>query len=165
MDCDTVDFKHKCSNFDTNGDFCNLCQSLFSVNGLHQALDLSQGYLHYDLASLKKRERDSCPLCRAILGRFNGSRLYRRVFRESSVYVILRIQTQPKCNGLSRGSAGESPVHVLSISLHSPEFAGVVEDIRYELDIFAYEGLKTLSYTRIYAEDSYAIVFRTNTWG
>ncbi|OGM43806.1 hypothetical protein ABOM_007589 [Aspergillus bombycis] len=137
MDLDTVDLKHRCAEFDIDGDCCSSCKSALSVDGFRHMLEQSQGYLHSDLATLK--EKDSCPLCRVILGCFNGSRLYKRSFREESVNVILRIQARPKCNGLSQGSAGESPMHVLSISLHSIEFADVVSDINYELDIFAYE--------------------------
>lgn len=144
MDLDTIDLKRKCSDFDINGDLCDCSKSIFSADGLLQVLGPSHGYSHLDLATLKERERDGCPLCRAILGRFKDSRLYRRPFREESVNVVLRIWTQPKCNGLSQGSAGASPMHVLSISLHSLEFAKVVQDISYELDIFAYEGLRTL---------------------
>lgn len=147
MDLDTADFTHKCSEFDINGDYCDRCKSAFSMDGFRHILEPSQGFLHYDLATLKKREKDSCPLCRAIFGRFKGSRLYRRPFREESVDIVLRIQAQPNCSGLSHGSAGGSPMHVLSISLHSVEFAEVVQDINYELDIFAYEGLGICSYT------------------
>jgi hypothetical protein len=147
MDLDTVDFKHSCSEFDTNGDYCDRCESAFSADGFCQLLESSQGFLHYDLATLKGREEDRCPLCRALLGCFKGSRLHRRRFREDSVYIVLRIQARPTCNGLSRGDAGGSPMHVLSISLFSVEFADVVQDIEYELDIFAKEGLKIRSYT------------------
>ncbi|KFY28371.1 hypothetical protein V491_00499 [Pseudogymnoascus sp. VKM F-3775] len=139
MDSDLVDFEHKCSEFDTNGDFCDRCNSAFSANGFYQLLESSQGFLHYDLATLKGRGEDRCPLCRALLGSLKGSRLYRRNFRDDSVYVVLRIQARPTCNGLSRGDAGGSPMHVLSISLTSVEFADVVQDIKYELDIFAKE--------------------------
>jgi len=38
-------------------------------------------------------------------------------------------------------------MHVLSISLTSVELADVVQDIEYELDIFAEEGLELRSYT------------------
>jgi hypothetical protein len=147
MDLDTVDFKHNCSEFDTNGNYCDRCDSAFSADGFFQLLESSRGFLHYDLATLKGRQEDSCPLCRALLGRFKGSRLYRRRFREDSVYVVLRIQARPTCNGLTRGDAGGSPMHVLSISLTSVEFADVVQDIEYELDIFAKEGLEICSYT------------------
>lgn len=85
MDLDTVDLKRNCSEFDINGDYCDRCKSAFSVDGFRQVLEPSQGFLHYDLATLKKREKDSCSLCRAILGRFKGNRLYRRPFREESV--------------------------------------------------------------------------------
>ncbi|KAF5866564.1 hypothetical protein ETB97_011449 [Aspergillus alliaceus] len=137
MDLDTVDFKHCCSEFDIDGDCCSSCKPALSADGFRHMLEQSQGYLHSDLATLK--EKNGCPLCRVLLGCFNGSRLYNRSFREESVKVVLRIQARPRCNGLNQGSAGESPMHVLSISLYSIEFAEVIKDIYYELDIFAYE--------------------------
>ena len=146
MDLDIVDFKHNCSEFDINGDCCDRCKSAFSLGGFRQILEPSPGFLHYNLATLKKREGDSCPLCRAILSRFKGSRLYRRPFREESVDVVLRIEARQKSNSLSQGSVGVTPMHVLSISLHSVEYAEVVQDINYELDIFAYEGLRIRFY-------------------
>ena len=63
------------------------------------------------------------------------------------MYVIFRIQARPTCKGLIGCDAGGLPMHVLSISLTSVELADVVQDIEYELDIFAEEGLELRSYT------------------
>lgn len=133
MDSDTVDFKHKCSDFNTNGDYCSRCKSAFSMTGFRQVLGSREGFLHYDLATLKETEDGSCPLCRVILGRLRGSRLFRRDFREDSVQVVIRIIAQPKPDSAD-------PLHVLSLSLYSTEFADVVQDIHYKLDIFVHQG-------------------------
>lgn len=141
MDLDEVDLKHKCSNFDTKGDFCSRCAAGFAGDGFRQLLDPRRGYIHYDLETLHKRQRDSCPLCRAILGCLRGSRLYGQAFIENCVYVVLRALSQPTCKGLCQGTAGSSPMHVLSVSLHSIKFHEAVKDIYYTLDIFAEEGM------------------------
>jgi hypothetical protein len=55
-----VDFKHSCSEFDTNGDYCDRCNSAFSADGFCQLLESSQGFLHHDLAhSREERTTDA----------------------------------------------------------------------------------------------------------
>lgn len=141
MDLDSVNFRQKCSDFDTSGNYCNRCTDAFAGTAFLQLFDPKLGYLHYDLATLKKRQGESCPLCRGIIDCFKGSRLYYRSFSEKCVFVVLRIQLLQTCQGLSRGVAGGSSMHVLLISLHSDQFHEAVKDIYYTLDIFAEESM------------------------
>lgn len=39
MDLDTLDLKHRCSEFDIDGDFCSCCKSDLPVGGFRHMLE------------------------------------------------------------------------------------------------------------------------------
>lgn len=125
-----------------SGDYCDLCQSAFSLDGFVQILEPNRGFLHHDFTTLEKNV-DSCPLCAVIFNRIH-ERLYYLGNKRELMNIVLRIETKPGCNGLSHGPTDASPMHVLSISMRSVEFSEYVKDDSDELNIFAYEGLESV---------------------